>query len=40
MNGNTTMLVWLGKNILGQSDKIDENIKSTHKVELAYKLDE
>ncbi len=40
MKGNVSMLIWLGKNHLGQSDKIDENIKSTHKVELAYKLDE
>ena len=26
MSGNITMLIWLGKNILGQSDKIDQQL--------------
>jgi len=25
LKGNATMLIWLGKNMLGQSDKTDEN---------------
>lgn len=28
MAGNITMLIWLGKNDLGQSDKIDQNIQT------------
>ena len=27
MKGNTTMLVWLGKNILGQRDTIETDVK-------------
>lgn len=28
MSGNTTMLVWLGKQYLGQTDKTESNVKA------------
>lgn len=30
MRGNTTMLIWLGKQWLGQSDKVDQKIDLTN----------
>ena len=27
LNGNVTMLIWLGKQMMGQSDKIDQNLR-------------
>jgi len=27
-DGNATMLVWLGKNMLDQTDKLDQNVTS------------
>lgn len=41
MGGNTTMLIWLGKNNLGQTDKNELNLgEETQKAfNLAYKLD-
>lgn len=32
MGGNITMLIWLGKQYLGQSDKIDKTIDTTVKI--------
>ena len=28
-NGNTTMLIWLGKQFLGQSDKVEQKVDQT-----------
>jgi len=37
MSGNVTMMIWLGKNILGQKDKIEQNIQSDGKgLEISY----
>ena len=33
--GNASMLIWLGKQYLGQSEKIDANVKDVHKKEMA-----
>lgn len=30
--GNPTMLIWLGKNVLGQTDKVEEKIEQTSRV--------
>lgn len=38
MDGNTTMLIWLGKQWLGQSDEIKHS--GSVKFDLAYSLDE
>ena len=35
MKGNCSMLIWLGKQYLGQSEKIDANVKDDHKKEMA-----
>ena len=37
---NPTLLIWLGKQHLGQTDKNDINENSTQKIVLAYNLDE
>ena len=34
MGGNCTMLVWLGKQYLGQTDKIDASVKDDHRNEM------
>ena len=31
-DGNVTMLIWLGKQYLGQSDKLEQKTESTHTV--------
>lgn len=40
MDGNPTMLVWLGKNWLGQKDKSDEEIEASKENTLADALKE
>jgi hypothetical protein len=41
MSGNTSMLIWLGKNILGQSDKVNtETSFKGDSVTITYKKDE
>ena len=35
-NGNTTMLVWLGKNILGQSDQHQESSEKLKKLDINF----
>ena len=35
MDGNATMLVWLGKNLLGQTDKIETTEKETKPIEIS-----
>lgn len=37
--GNTTMLIWLGKNYLGQSDKVEELNKTPTEIKLLYSTD-
>ena len=32
LSGNSTMLVWLGKQYLGQSDRLDHSVSAEHKV--------
>ena len=32
LSGNSTMLVWLGKQYLGQSDRPDHSVSADHKV--------
>jgi hypothetical protein len=36
MTGNTGMLVWLGKQYLGQSDKVEEKVEQAVKQEVTY----
>lgn len=38
MKGDKTMLIWLGKQYLGQSEKVEQNNKNTHIVEEAQRL--
>lgn len=41
MEGNTTMLVWLGKNLLGQTDiPLELETKEDNKLQLTYSLDQ
>lgn len=39
MDGNPTMLIWLGKNWLGQKDKSDEEIEAEKNKELVISWD-
>ena len=39
-NGNATMLVWLGKQMLGQTDTMEDDVNSNLTIKLAYKKDE
>jgi hypothetical protein len=39
MGGNTSMLIWLGKNECGQSDRIEEKVE-VQQINLGYTLDE
>lgn len=39
MNGNVTMLIWLGKQYLGQSEPMTQLPKAVHEVILKYNLD-
>lgn len=36
MSGNVTMLIWLGKQLLGQSEKVEEKIEQEVKQEVTY----
>lgn len=40
MAGDRTMLVWLGKNELGQSDKLESQVSNTDTVNITYVKDE
>lgn len=37
-NGNVTMLIWLGKQLLGQSEKIDTNVNTNENAEMMRKF--
>lgn len=36
MSGNVTMLIWLGKQYLGQSEKVEEKVEQEVKQEITY----
>ncbi len=40
MDGNVTMLIWLGKQYLGQSDKVDQKIESAAIVQRMRRTEE
>jgi hypothetical protein len=40
MAGNTALLIWLGKQYLGQSDKNESKNDESHTIQLKYSLDD
>ena len=38
MSGNVVMLIWLGKQLLDQSDKLDQKTTATIESELSFKI--
>jgi len=39
MTGNITMLIWLGKQHLGQSDKVEQETKTNRTINLKYSFE-